>query len=174
MESITLPDNCDGPGVYALEHTPTGRHYVGSSKRMRERALGHVSALRANRHHSWKLQRCWSEGEFVVKVLELVPDHDMLTEREQWWMDELKAWAWVRRMCALPNSTKVGQNFMYDLNFLWTKYGITIGGELEDTMLMHHAMQPEMQKGLGFLGSIYTDEAAWKFMRHNETVKRED
>ena len=106
----------------------------------------------------------------------VVPFVDMENKTKSYWptlSDELKAWAWVRRMCGL-DKVIVGQNFMYDLNFLWTKYGITIRGNMEDTMLAHHAMQPEMQKGLGFLGSIYTDESAWKFMRHNETVKRED
>lgn len=92
MEQIQLPENCDGPGVYALEHTPTGRHYVGSSKQMKERFRGHLNALTKNRHHSWKLQQAWGDGGFVAKVLEVVDDHDKLTEREQWWIDELRAW----------------------------------------------------------------------------------
>lgn len=32
-------------------------------------------------------------------------------------------------------------------------------------MVMHHALFPEMEKNLGFLGSIYTSEPAWKMMR---------
>lgn len=88
--------------------------------------------------------------------------------------DEIAAWKWVRRMCALPK-TKVGQNFIYDMHHLWRNYGITMGMPMEDTMLLHHALQPEMEKGLGFLGSIYTNEASWKFMRKkHETLKRED
>jgi hypothetical protein len=35
----------------------------------------------------------------------------------------------------------------------------------DDTMLMHHALQPESNKGLGFLGSVYTDRSSWKTMR---------
>lgn len=31
-----------------------------------------------------------------------------------------------------------------------------------------------MQKGLGFMGSIYSNEAAWKLARHNTTTKREE
>lgn len=106
----------------------------------------------------------------------VVPFLDEENKTKSYWptlSDELKAWDWVRRMCALDKSI-IGQNLLYDINFLWTKYGITVPHASEDTMLLHHALQPEMQKGLGFLGSIYTDEAAWKFMRHNETVKRED
>jgi len=88
--------------------------------------------------------------------------------------EELKAWAIVRKWLALP-SIKVGQNFKYDMDYLWSRYGIAIGGEVEDTMLTHHAMQPEMEKGLGFLGSIYTNEPSWKMMRTDiKTLKKED
>ncbi len=84
---------------------------------------------------------------------------------------ELRAWDFVRRWCLKPG---VFQNGMYDVHRLWRTYGIACNPE-DDTMLMHHAMQPEMEKGLGFMGSIYTDEASWKFMRKdNETLKKED
>ena len=76
--------------------------------------------------------------------------------------DELSAWAYVRRWLQKPT---VFQNGLYDINFLWSRYGIPVPGASEDTMLLHHAFQPEMEKGLGFLATIYTDEASWKFMR---------
>lgn len=45
----------------------------------------------------------------------------------------------------------------------------------DDTMLLHHALQPEALKSLGYLGSIYTDEGNWKQMREKvKTIKRED
>jgi DNA polymerase len=87
--------------------------------------------------------------------------------------EELQALAWCRKWCN-SSISKVGQNFLYDMQHLWRNYGIRIGGHVDDTMLLHHALQPELEKGLGFLGSIYTREASWKFMRHKETIKRED
>ena len=33
---------------------------------------------------------------------------------------------------------------------------------IHDTMHAQHSLQPEQEKGLGFLGSIYTNESAWK------------
>lgn len=96
--------------------------------------------------------------------------------KNYWATPELEAQAlrWIRKICLLPNK-KLGQNFLYDVRFLWEKYGIPVFNIEEDTMLCHHALQPEMQKGLGFLGSIYTNEASWKFMRQkNETIKKED
>jgi DNA polymerase len=93
---------------------------------------------------------------------------------------ELKAWDYIRRWCAMtlpgsPNYKRgVGQNFLYDIHRLWRTYGIPVHGE-DDTMLAHHALQPEMEKGLGFLATIYTRELAWKFMRaKHETLKKED
>ena len=44
--------------------------------------------------------------------------------------------------------------------------GYAVRNAAEDTMLLHHAIHPEMRKGLGFLGSLYTSEPAWKLMRH--------
>jgi hypothetical protein len=63
---------------------------------------------------------------------------------------------------------KIFQNALFDTNRLWRGYGVTFGGDIEDTMLMHHALQPESQKDLGFLGSVYTNEPAWKLMRTRE------
>lgn len=86
--------------------------------------------------------------------------------------EEVKALEWIRRICMKPNA-KIGQNFLYDLRFLWERYGIPVANIEHDTMLAHHALQPEMEKGLGFLGSIYTDESSWKFMRNSATIKKE-
>lgn len=86
---------------------------------------------------------------------------------------EKEAWAWVKRIC--ETYPHIGQNFLYDSNYLWRVYGIRCFGMEDDTMLLHHALQPEMEKGLGFLGSVYTNEPAWKFMRaKHETLKKED
>lgn len=87
--------------------------------------------------------------------------------------DERKAWRWVRRICeTLPT---VGQNFSYDMQYLWRTVKIPCPKFLGDTMLLHHALQPEMEKSLGFLGSIYTNEPSWKFMRtDHSTLKQGD
>jgi len=83
----------------------------------------------------------------------------------------LTAWNYVRRWCQKPS---VFQNGLYDIHFLWRRYGISVPNAIDDTMLMHHAFQPEMEKGLGFLASIYTDEQSWKFMRKTDTIKKEN
>ncbi len=61
------------------------------------------------------------------------------------------------------------------VTYLWQRYGIPVRNYTDDTMLMHHALQPESEKGLGFLGSVYCDEPAWKQMRkHGTTIKKEE
>lgn len=77
---------------------------------------------------------------------------------------ELSAWEYVRRVLDTP-IPKVFQNGLYDISFLWRSYKIKVRNPAEDTMLLHHALQPEAPKALDFLGSCYTNEASWKLMR---------
>jgi uracil-DNA glycosylase len=88
--------------------------------------------------------------------------------------DETSAWRFVRAMLSLPQP-KITQNGMYDITWLWAEAGIKISGNLEDTMLFHHSMFPEMTKGLDFLGSIYANLPAWKDThRKKDMNKKED
>ena len=99
------------------------------------------------------------------------PDGSYWATREH----ELAAWAFVRRCLAHP-SRKIFQNGLFDISILYTYYGIETVNCAEDTMLLHHALLPESQKGLGFLGSVYTNEPAWKLLRSKEmeTLKRDE
>lgn len=88
--------------------------------------------------------------------------------------EEEEFWHLVRQMLESPLTEKVFQNGMYDLQYL-LKMGIRPANCSEDPMLLHHALFPELQKGLGFLGSIYTAEPAWKLMRgETDTEKRDE
>lgn len=88
--------------------------------------------------------------------------------------EEVKAWKFVRRIltCDIP---KLAQNGLYDIQYAWRIMGIPVRNSIEDTMLLHHALQPESKKDLGYLGSIYTNEASWKLMRHrSDTLKKDE
>lgn len=92
---------------------------------------------------------------------------------------ELRAWSAIKRLLNSP-IIKCGQNFIYDLQYclpihLFDKTNHDLG-LTEDTMLLHHSLFPELQKGLGFLGSVYTNEVAWKLMRKYtpDTEKRDE
>lgn len=86
--------------------------------------------------------------------------------------DELQAWKFVAKV--LAEKPVIGQNFAYDMSYFWRTMGIPTLNFEGDTMLMHHALQIEMQKSLGFLASIYSNEPAWKFMRtQSASLKKE-
>ena len=88
---------------------------------------------------------------------------------------EQQCWEIIRGVLENEAIRKLFQNGVYDIGFLQRSYGILVRGAEEDTMLAHHARQPESLKGLGYLGSIYTDHGSWKYMRKkHETVKREE
>jgi DNA polymerase I-like protein with 3'-5' exonuclease and polymerase domains len=95
----------------------------------------------------------------------VVPFFDASQKDGNYWRsreEERLAWRFVERV--LRDHGSFGQNFQYDMQYLWRYAGIAAKKFCDDTMLLHHALQPEMQKGLGFLASVYTDELAWKFM----------
>lgn len=87
---------------------------------------------------------------------------------ERWNLEEeLQIWRGIQSVLGNPKSTKVIQNSMFDVPFLLTRNGITVRGPVHDTMIAHSIMFPELQKGLGFLGSIYCgSQEFWK-----DTVK---
>lgn len=88
---------------------------------------------------------------------------------------ELEVWNVVREVLGDRRTVKVLQNGLYDIAFLLRSVGIAVYGPLEDTMLLHHALHPESLKSLGFLGSIYSDESAWKQERKKtRTIKRDE
>jgi hypothetical protein len=88
--------------------------------------------------------------------------------------DEVDAWRMVERVLESP-VPKVFQNGLYDLQYI-LRMGLKVRNVTDDTMILHHAMYPELQKSLGFLGSVYTNEASWKLLRPRgeDSNKRED
>ena len=108
----------------------------------------------------------------------VIPFWDTNSPDVHYWkdpQDEVRALKFVKQVlqCPLP---KIFQNGLYDIQYIWKTWGIQIKGRLEDTMILHHALQPELNKGLGFLGSLYTDEPSWKHMRKrkSDTEKRDE
>ena len=111
-------------------------------------------------------------GEALV-----IPFHDPRRASQSYWdtlEDELVAWECVQTLLE-SGIPLLGQNFLYDLQYI-TRMGILPRSCEHDSMLLHHSLFPEMQKGLGFLGSIYTDEPAWKLMRKRkaDTEKKDE
>ena len=107
----------------------------------------------------------------------VLPFHDSRATGGNYWAspsNEREAWSFVRRVLVDTRIKKVFQNGLYDIAFLWRSVGIPVHGAEHDTMLLHHALYPESLKSLGFLGSLYTDEGAWKQERKTSTIKRDE
>jgi len=107
----------------------------------------------------------------------VIPFVDSRRMGRNYWNDtptELAVWKLVKDVLGQPDPPKVFQNGVYDIAFLWRSYGIKVRGARHDTMLLHHALHPEALKGLGYLGSVYTDEGSWKHMRKTSTIKRDE
>ena len=81
---------------------------------------------------------------------------------------EAEAWRFCQKWLSLPQS-KIFQNGAYDMTWMWVQVGM-FPSNWDDTLFQAHSLQPEVQKDLGTLGSIYTNEPAWK-LEHAKGMK---
>lgn len=80
-------------GIYRITCTSINKFYIGSAVNLRKRWLRHLNELSRNIHYNAKMQRAFNkygEASFIVEVVELVLIPEMLTVREQYWLDKLK------------------------------------------------------------------------------------
>jgi uracil-DNA glycosylase len=124
----------------------------------------------------WKMIRCIGFGTARSSAI-VIPFIDPGKPGHNYWptFEEEKT-AWLVVKSVLESSIpKLFQNGLYDLQYL-LKAGMRPRAVTHDTMLLHHSLYPEMRKGLGFLGSIYTNEQSWKLMGRPkaDTVKRDE
>jgi uracil-DNA glycosylase len=106
----------------------------------------------------------------------VIPFDDSRAKGRSYWPtidDEVACWNLTRQVLEDGTIPKLFQNGLYDIAFLYRSMGIRVMGATEDTLLAHHALQPEMIKDLGFLGSVYGgNEAAWKHLgKRARTIK---
>ncbi len=78
--------------------------------------------------------------------------------------DERDIWLWLWYLAQRPDLGWGFHNATFDLTYL-DAYGIKPKGPIFDTMLRHHAWQPELEKSLGFLASMHIPTRAWKHLR---------
>ena len=108
----------------------------------------------------------------------VIPFDDERTANGSYWKtsaDEKACWRIIGSVLGDRGIKKLFQNGAYDIAFLLRAQGIRTYGAEEDSMLLSHALQPEALKGLGYLGSIFSDEGEWKHLRKkHETIKRDD
>ena len=93
----------------------------------------------------------------------------------QHWSEEEEVEVWMLMNNLLTSSAKkVFQNGIFDINFLSTQCAIHVHEPVDDTMIAHHIMYPDMLKGLGFLGSMYCGaQEYWKDAVKFTNIKEE-
>jgi uracil-DNA glycosylase len=108
----------------------------------------------------------------------VIPIHDERFPANSYWPTaaaERSCWELIRQVLEDPLIPKLFQNGMYDVPFILRTTGIRVINAAHDTMLLHHALHPESLKGLGYLGSIYTNHGPWKVERGGTpTIKRDE
>jgi len=95
----------------------------------------------------------------------VIPFDDARAKNGSYWASsdlERRVWEAIAGVLADSTIPKLFQNGLYDIAFLWRSMRVKVLGATHDTMLLSHALQPEALKALDYLGSIYSDEGAWK------------
>lgn len=70
---------------------------------------------------------------------------------------EARVWQFHAKVLQNQRSKKVGQNLLFDSSHMYA-HGIKVKNIYHDTMLAQNILYPELEKSLGVLVSIYTDE----------------
>lgn len=107
-----------------------------------------------------------------------IPLIDLRRPDKSYWPDaatELAVWGSIKRV--LESSVpKVGQNYMYDIFWLWEKYGIGTRNYRSDTRLRHKVLFPELPADLASMGATYTRLGSWKMWggKYQNAVEKRD
>ena len=115
---------------------------------------------------------------FEVSAIGFAPAHNLAISfplSDQHWNedDECTVWFWINKLLT-SGARKVFQNGIFDISFLATQCAIHVQPPIEDTMIAHHIMYPDMLKGLGFLGSMYCgSQEYWKDAVKWDNIKSE-
>lgn len=80
--------------IYGILNLVNGKIYIGSAVKFNMRFSSHISKLNKGKHINIYLQKSWIKNSplaFEFIILEFVSDKNDLIEREQYWIDLLKA-----------------------------------------------------------------------------------
>lgn len=76
--------------IYAILNLKNQKLYIGSTSNFSRRKKEHLNELKANKHHSIKLQNAWnkySEKDFIFIILEKLSEEDNLKSKEQYYLN---------------------------------------------------------------------------------------
>jgi uracil-DNA glycosylase len=118
---------------------------------------------------------CHSKDGRIIDVGKIAASIGFPNGGINFWPDaslEVEAWKLVIQG-EESKAEKIGQNYLFDLSYL-LRMGIRPKKVRHDTMLWHHSKYPEQPKSLGYLGSLYDNDIAWKQMSRQDSLKRDE
>jgi len=74
---------------------------------------------------------------------------------------EADIWNLIAKILANPKIKKIGQNLVFDTQFLFRSYGM-ITNNIDDTMIGQAILVPDFPKGLDFIASVHTNIPYYK------------
>jgi DNA polymerase-1 len=98
----------------------------------------------------------WNDNEKTAISIAFKEGKDLYSPES-----ELELMIAIGRLLEDSSIKKLGQNLMFDIDFLFRKYGIRTQN-IEDTMLAQAILTPDLPKGLDFICSIYTNIPYYK------------
>jgi DNA polymerase-1 len=159
-EQGTLFDQIQGSGLTTMNNglkniddTPHEYHLVDSA-RLRKELIAKLSEQQ---------EICFDTETTGIEVMqaELVGISFALKEHEAYYVpvpdEEKKAREIIEEFSQVFENDKIsktGQNIKYDIRIL-SNYGITVKGNIFDTMIAHYLIQPELQHNMDYLSRIY-------------------
>lgn len=112
------------------------------------------------------------EQDLVIPLFLRGPD-DKLQNYWQLWQEQA-IFRDLKVLLEHPNARIIGQNFIYDTEFLWRYYNIRALVSF-DTMVAHHLLFPGTPKRLDYLASLYNNHYIyWKDEREDWDQLPED
>jgi uracil-DNA glycosylase family 4 len=97
------------------------------------------------------------DSEFISMSIPFV------SHGEEYLSIEDEAFVWNKIGAILEDGSikKIGQNLVFDTQFIFRKYGI-VTKNMDDTMIAHGVLIPDFPKGLDFIASTYTNVPYYK------------
>jgi DNA polymerase-1 len=83
-----------------------------------------------------------------------------------WWGldEEVAIIKQIKKLFLNPKVKFIAQNAQFDMIYLADKWGVEVTNLWMDTMVAFHCVYPELEKGLGFINSVYTNRPYYKDM----------
>lgn len=130
--------------------------------------------------HSWTNEveeQAWIEKTIEGKkqwVLETIPAGNEITIDKNYWLieEEAEILHLLHKVMLHPNCLHVGQNYMYDTQWYYREWSLSINAS-DDTMIKHHILYNYLQKDLALLASLYVENYTnWKSEIHGDNETR--